>query len=487
MEETERERWDLPPDGDEGRLEVGNMSATVLDAMDWPGYVCDRRHGLVAWNDRLRDELGDEDPAGMDPTGFVADEDVPRAREALERVADGEEATVELTLSTSDGARIREVTATPLRDDGEVRGLVGVIREPPGPAGGRNPEPHEGLTGRERREERLRTRRDELETLDRVNGLVQETIGALAAAASREGIEETVCERLGGSSLYRFAVTGTRRPGGEDVQPRAWAGAEVDSLDEVVPADAVDAGPVARTYETGEITVIRDVGSDPLFEPWREAALAHGFRSAAVVPLTHDEVVHGILVVYADRSGAFSPREVEAFEVLGEMVGYTISATQDRRLIEADAHVELTFRLTGGESFLAAVADRLDCPCRLLDSVTTSGDGTLHYVAVEGASRAAVEAVATDDHGATDVRHVRSDGGTDVFEVAATGVDPVASARVRRQARRSRRRGRRGARRDGGTARRRRPHAHRAARNVLWRRLARLETGERSLADELRA
>jgi len=183
---------------------------------------------------------------------------------------------------------------------------------------------HWDVTERKEREERVRRQRDELETLDRINELVQETIGALASAVSREQIEETVCTRLGSSSLYKMVAIGGRSPGSDTVNPRATAGEGTSYFDDVsVPTDtdSRDSGPAARAIETGEVTVIRDIASDPLFDPFCEAALARDFRSVVVVPLTHGTVVHGVLAVYADRTDAFSEREIQAFAVLGKWSG----------------------------------------------------------------------------------------------------------------------------------------------------------------------
>lgn len=174
-----------------------------------------------------------------------------------------------------------------------------------------------------------------------------------------------------------------------------------------------------------------DVETDPLFEPYREAALDRDFRSVAVVPLTHGTVVHGVLAVYADRTDAFSEREIQAFAVLGEMVGFAISATQDRRLIESDTALEFAFRVTDDTSLLARLSNSVDAPCDLLGSAKATEGETLHYVAVPAGEADAVAASLPD----AEVRHVRTDDGNAVFEIRhadslpsllrAAGVRPV--------------------------------------------------------------
>ncbi|RXK48562.1 PAS domain S-box protein [Halorientalis pallida] len=358
------------------RTEELQRYETLVETMSDGVYMTDENHDVRMVNGAAEAKLG-FDPAafeGLDARAFGSDNVVAKARAQRQEMLDGERSvgTVEGTLRSVSGEEIpveNRFSLLPL-SDGEFAGTVGVVRD---------------ITERKESERRLRTQRDELETLNRINELVQETIGALAAAATAEEIEETVCERLGGSSLYRFAFTGGRRPSDEFVEPNAWAGEGSAYLEEVeipVEMEHERAGPVAKTFETGQVTVTNDVESDPLFEPFREPALDHGFRSVAVVPFTHRTVTHGMLAVYADRPGAFSDRERKAFEVLGEMVGFAISATQNRQLIESDSPVEMTLELEEPDTFFGTVSATLDCTCRLLGSAKASGGDRLHYVAV---------------------------------------------------------------------------------------------------------
>ncbi|AQL42234.1 hypothetical protein BV210_05680 [Halorientalis sp. IM1011] len=413
------------------RTEELQRYETLVETMSDGVYMTDENHELRMVNGAAREKLG-FDPAevdGMDIRMFGDENVVTKARQHREEMLAGERSvgTVEGTLRSVYGEETpveNRFSLLPL-DDGEFAGTVGVVRD---------------ITERKESERRLRTQRDELETLNRINELVQETIGALATAATAEEIEETVCERLGGSSLYRFAFTGVRRPSEAFVEPKARAGDGEGYLDRVeIPVDSEHerSGPVAETFGSGEVTVVHDVESDPLFESFREPALDHGFRSVAAIPFTHRTVTHGVLVVYADRPGAFSDREIKAFEVLGEMVGFAISATQNRQLIESDVPVEMTLELEEPDTFFGTVSTELDCTCRLLGSTKSSGGDRLHYVAVT-APPADVQALADDPETPTpaSLRLVTENDDHAVFEAQVepsitsvlfeSGVEPAA-------------------------------------------------------------
>ncbi|MFB6143040.1 MAG: PAS domain-containing protein [Halorientalis sp.] len=405
---TERRESERELQETKDRLELA-FEGAELGLWDW-NVPADE----ITINDRWAEMHGYDPGEVEDPyetwAEHVHPDDLEEAQTAVRRNVLGETEyyQVEYRMHTRDGEQrwMRDHGRVVERDeDGYAVRVIGV---------------HWDVTERKEREQRLRRQRDELETLDRINELVQETIGALVSAASRSEIEATVCERLGGSSLYKFAAIGGRSPGNDYLEARETAGEGADYLEAVsIPADPEHeaAGPAAQALSTGDVVVTDDIADDPRFEPQRDAALEHGFRSLAAVPLTSGGVVHGVLGVFADRPDAFSERERQAFRVLGETVGFTISATQDRNLIEADTHVELALRL-GGSPFLAALSERLEATCRLRGVATASTEGTVHYVAVEGGTAADADAVAAcDGDRAAEVRHVTTGEEMAVFEV----------------------------------------------------------------------
>lgn len=384
---------------------------TLVETMSDGVYMTDSDNKITMVNDAMVElsGYGREELSGMEITTLWDDDVAERGRAERERLIEGDGSVGQFSgpFHTASGETVPvENRFAPLPTDRGFQGTVGVLRD---------------VTRQKEREERLKSQRDELETLNRINELVQETIGALASAANREEIERTVRERMANSSLYRFVVTGRRRPDTGLLESEAAPELGAEYLDDVTISATSDddmAGPAAQALETGEITVIDDVLTDPLFEPYREQAREHGVRSVAVVPFTYGGVSHGVLGVYADRPGAFSEREIQAFDVLGDMVGFAISATQNRRLIEADSHLELTFSLTGADVLAAEVTEATGCTCRLLGAAEASDDGILHYVSVTNADPEAVVAAARESEDSpAEIRVVRADESEAVLEI----------------------------------------------------------------------
>ena len=265
------------------------------------------------------------------------------------------------------------------------------------------------------RERRLAAQRDELATLDRINAVIQEIVRELAAAATREEIEQTVCERLAGSELYGFAWIAERGANG-DLAMRTGAGID-DDLGVATDGGAATE-PAERAFETGAVETL-DATDEPIAEG-SPAATDHEHRSVAAIPLDHESVVYGVLTVYAARRNAFSERERSGFAVLGEIAGFAINATQNAQLLLSDTAVALELSVTDGSAFAVELTDRLDCGYSL-EGVVPGAEGTvLQYVAVDGAAPDRVLDVADESALVTGARLVteRETGG--VFEFAVT-------------------------------------------------------------------
>jgi len=368
---TERERA-LEAREQELRAVI-ESSADPIAMQDLDGRYQVVNEAVVAGIDGDREAVIGSHPGDIFPEVFA------QRFEAHRRMVLETEQTrvVEETVELDDDETVIQLTVTPYYGpDRDVQGTVSIARD---------------ITELERQ-------RDELETLTEIQELVQESMGALTGATTAEAIRESVCDRLAESEFYKFAWVGQPDPGDRKLDPKYSAGDDEGYLDDVtVTVDASEhgGGLGSEAYRTGEVQVVHDVATDPDFEPWREAALEHGFQSVAAVPLTHGSTTHGLLGVYADRPNAFSQRELAGFEVLGEVVGFALSATQYRRLLEADSVLQLEFEIRGQTPFLAASGEH-DCRFEIEHAVQTGDDRVVSYVTVEGTDPAVGEAAARE-------------------------------------------------------------------------------------------
>ncbi len=306
---------------------------------------------------------------------------------------------ITINVERPDGDHVwLSVNATPIFDaDDDVVEVVASIAD---------------ITERLERERKLRQQRDELKTFNRINDLVREVIHALVSMGTREQIEQTICGRLADSDLYRFAWVGEYDMVEEGIVPRASAGEDEryhQLIDETTETNWER--PAETAFRTGESFISRDISKESaLTAELRVEGTERGIHSGIAVPLSHGQTTYGVLVVYAARTDAFSEREVDGFEALGELVGFAINAIESKKLLTTDEIVELEFDVADEDAVLVALSQRIDSTLVLDGTVPTSDGKYLYYVRIEGTKPEAVADCATDVATIEDSRVVSAHG-----------------------------------------------------------------------------
>lgn len=87
--------------------------------------------------------------------------------------------------------------------------------------------------------------------------------------------------------------------------------------------------PVIKAITTGEVQVIHDIHQYHS-TLWKEHALAHGFRSALVLPLRLDKTVIGSFNIYLNETGGFANEEVALLMELADDLSYGVHTLRTR-------------------------------------------------------------------------------------------------------------------------------------------------------------
>ncbi len=383
-------------DGEPSRVADADLLRDGIDELSDVFFLFDRDLRFRAWNARLAEVTGynDAEIERMEPTDFIAPDDRETVTRAIgDAIAEGR-VTVEAAFLTADDEEIAyEFTGAALRaNDGTLQGVVGIGRD---------------ITDRKARERELRTQAERLARLDRINRVIRSTLRDLTAAETREQIEQAVVDRLSAADPYRFAWIGGFEHG-DRIEPRVWAGDGAGYLD----ARGGDAEGVTAESAlwSGEVTVVQRIADHPGTEGWREAALKHGFASAAAVPLSNRETTLGILCVYADQPDAFNDEEQAVLRELGATIANAVTAAERRRALMTDLTVELELAVQSDDLFPVALSRAAGCRVELVGGVPES-DGTVRqFYQVEGVDREpALSAAESVGDEATFVRE--ADGG----------------------------------------------------------------------------
>jgi len=204
---------------------------------------------------------------------------------------------------------------------------------------------------REVREARERTER----VLERVNGLVRNTVEVLVEARTREELEAGVVREIAAADPYTFAWID--RPDVTDgtLSATTWAGDASLPMEErtVGPDD----GPVGAAYHEGASRMQTDpdataTAGDGPGVPDGEALVA--------VPLAYRDTTYGVLSVVTDRD-AFDERERAVLEALGQAIANAINAVERGRILDATEIIELSFAIEDRNSVFARLSAAAGC------------------------------------------------------------------------------------------------------------------------------
>ena len=236
---------------------------------------------------------------------------------------------------------------------------------------------------RAERDERLRSRRDELErrreelaAADRFNTLVTEVIRSVLRATSGAAVRRSVCDELADSSLYEAAWIATVGTGDDaDAVTIDSSAVATDSFSET-DAESFLTSPFARQLVRQASELDAAVVQRRRFESETDTGTdAEADSIAAAVPVACGRQRFGVLAVAGTEESGFAETTQSGLALLGETLGFAIIADRRRNtLIESDA-VELEFSFASPLGDLSAA---FDCRCDHLGSVA-DGDDTHAY------------------------------------------------------------------------------------------------------------
>jgi diguanylate cyclase (GGDEF)-like protein/PAS domain S-box-containing protein len=202
----------------------------------------------------------------------------------------------------------------------------------------------------------------ELQRLHRAQRMLGACNQALIRAEDEQGLLEQVCAlcvEIGGYAMT-WAGYAEQDPEGS-VRPVAHAGPAEGFFDGLGVSWSADHpggdGSIGRAIRGRELVVVEDIGRDPRVVPWRERALAHGFRACVALPLLDHERDRsfGVLALYASETKTFGEQEKALLEELANNLAFGIThlraRAERRRLHAAVLKVAAAVSSHSGDSF----------------------------------------------------------------------------------------------------------------------------------------
>lgn len=198
---------------------------------------------------------------------------------------------------------------------------------------------------RAKREQEVREAREHTErVLDRVNGLIENTVEVLVQATTREEIERGVVAQLARAEPYTFAWVGQPDIGSEVLTPTAWDGESVLSVQGRTFDLNRSGEPVSDVYNSGTPQLFENIDSET-YGQWDDILAETDIEAFFLLPLAYKDATYGVLAVFADDASAFDERERVVLEALGRAVANAINAVERGRILDATEIIELEFAI----------------------------------------------------------------------------------------------------------------------------------------------
>jgi len=183
----------------------------------------------------------------------------------------------------------------------------------------------------------------ELHHSNRALATLSEVNRTLVHVTIEDELLQSICQSIVKQRGYRLAcVSYAQQDEAKSVKVMARAGHDEGYLDAAQITWAESArgmGPTGRAIRSGVTQLCKDIANDPLFAPWREAALERGYAASIALPLLNaDKTAFGTLNIYTTEADVFIPAEVELLEELAGDLAFGVQTLHVRR--ERDTALE---------------------------------------------------------------------------------------------------------------------------------------------------
>ncbi|MGQ4554640.1 PAS domain-containing protein [Halobellus sp. GM3] len=283
----------------------------------------------------------------------------------------------------------------------------------------------EAVFERTQREQELKRKRralkEQTRTLQRVeqlNAEIRELVRLAVTADSRAELEAGACELFSDTGSFAFAWIGELTAERDAVVPRTWAGDDQGYLDAVTLSieDGV-VEPAVQAARSDSTAVVQNTAREIRERPWQRDALRRGFRSACAVPLRYQDVIYGVLSVFATDRDAFSERVVAVLEECGELLGCVMNMLEWRNALLSPQGTDLEFRLRSKSCPLLRVAQEHACTLSFEGlHERESGDTTVFVRLLDGPAAQVVE-TAERATGIASIRTLTESNGGVLFQI----------------------------------------------------------------------
>ena len=174
----------------------------------------------------------------------------------------------------------------------------------------------------------VRKRAEEmLSRLNRLYVVLVKVNEAIARTRDPEDLYESVCRIVVEQGSFLMAWIGLVDPANRSIRPTASfgdVGGYLDSLSISAEDVPEGRGPTGTAVRESRHVICSEIETDPIMQPWREKALAQGYRSSASFPITLGADVVGAFTMYSGTPRFFTDEEVKLLNALADDLSFAM-------------------------------------------------------------------------------------------------------------------------------------------------------------------
>ncbi len=177
--------------------------------------------------------------------------------------------------------------------------------------------------------------------LTRLYAVLSKANKAIIRQRQIEPLLEEICRIAVEEGAFIMAWAGRLEDG--DIVPFARWGQDdgyVEQAARIYAEQKDNLGPISRARQEGTYAICDDMQSDPRMAPWRELALARGYRSSGGFPIWQDGELIGVINLYAPEPYFFTAEVQALLSDLCEDIAFALDAMRQSELRQR-AEVEL--------------------------------------------------------------------------------------------------------------------------------------------------
>jgi PAS domain S-box-containing protein len=171
--------------------------------------------------------------------------------------------------------------------------------------------------------------------LNQVYSLLSHINEAIVRASDQATLFQEACRIATEQGQFRMAWIGVLDEASSEVRPVAWAGYEEGYL-KAIAVSSEGGGPTATAIREQRVVLCSDIAADPQMAPWREAALARGYRSSLALPLKLGAKVIGAFSVYAEAPNFFNAIMTESLIEVAADLSFALELFERNRQRELE-------------------------------------------------------------------------------------------------------------------------------------------------------